>query len=94
MLLTIIIFIISAIPDNLKKVASEGKPIVEISVDGDTWTIKTTVSDRVKDTTFKLGEDFETVSLTSETVKVQSHFFIPKSCATGDHSFNHGCFPI
>lgn len=62
---------ISAVPDNLKEVAKNSKPSIEISNSGNSWTIKTTVSDKVKDTTFNIGEEFDSQSLTGQPLKVE-----------------------
>ncbi|XP_045171134.1 sodium/calcium exchanger regulatory protein 1-like [Mercenaria mercenaria] len=59
----------AAVPENLREVARKSIPTLEISNDGDSWTIKTTVSDKVKDTTFKVGEEFDSVSLTGQALK-------------------------
>ena len=58
------------IPDQLREVAKNSKPALEVSNSGNSWTLKTTVSDRVKDTTFNVGEEFESKSLTGDTMKV------------------------
>ncbi|WAR03627.1 FABP4-like protein [Mya arenaria] len=60
---------VAAVPDNLKEVAKNSKPSLEITNSGDQWTLKTTVSDKVKDTTFTLGQEFETKSLTGQDLK-------------------------
>ncbi|XP_060601144.1 sodium/calcium exchanger regulatory protein 1-like [Ruditapes philippinarum] len=59
----------AAVPENLREVAKKSIPTLEISNAGDSWTIKTTVSDKVKDTTFKVGEEFDSVSLTGQPLK-------------------------
>lgn len=64
------LFPVSAVPDNLKEVAKNSKPLIEISNTGNSWTIKTTVSDKVKDTTFNIGEEFDSQSLTGQPLKV------------------------
>ena len=60
----------SGIPEQLREVAKNSKPALEVSNNGNSWTLKTTVSDRVKNTTFNVGEEFESKSLTGETMKV------------------------
>jgi len=60
----------SAVPDNLKEMAKNSKPSIEITNSGSSWTIKTTVSDKVKDTTFNIGEEFDSQSLTGQPLKV------------------------
>lgn len=42
---------------------------MEISNSGDSWTIKTVVGEKVKDSTFKIGEEFDSVSLTGQPLK-------------------------
>jgi len=59
----------AAIPENLREMAKNSKPLLEISNDGDSWTLKTTVSDKVKDTTFKVGAEFDSVSLAGQPLK-------------------------
>lgn len=44
---------------------------MEISNSGDSWTIKTVVGEKVKDSTFKIGEEFDSVSLTGQPLKVK-----------------------
>ncbi|XP_069135442.1 fatty acid-binding protein, liver-like [Argopecten irradians] len=59
----------TGVPDNLREVARNSKPSMEILNSGDSWTIKTTVGDNVKDSTFKLGEEFDSKSLTGQDLK-------------------------
>ncbi|KAH3876888.1 fatty acid-binding protein type 2-like [Dreissena polymorpha] len=59
----------TAVPDNLKELAKNSKPTLNITQDGDNWSLKTTVSDKVKDTTFKVGEEFSTKSLTGQDLQ-------------------------
>lgn len=44
---------------------------MEISNSADSWTIKTVVGEKVKDSTFKIGEEFDSVSLTGQPLKVK-----------------------
>lgn len=64
-------FCYPAVPDNLKEMAKNSKPLIEISNSGNSWTIKTTVSDKVKDTSFNIGEEFDSQSLTGQALKVK-----------------------
>ncbi|XP_048734000.2 fatty acid-binding protein, adipocyte-like isoform X2 [Ostrea edulis] len=59
----------SGVPENLREIARKSQPNMEISNSGDTWTIKTEVGDKVKDSTFKLAEEFDSVSLTGQPLK-------------------------
>lgn len=65
----------TAVPDNLKEMAKNSKPSIDISNSGNSWTIKTTVSDKVKDSTFNIGEEFDTQALTGQPLKVHCIFF-------------------
>ncbi|KAK6190695.1 hypothetical protein SNE40_002500 [Patella caerulea] len=57
------------IPENMREMARSGKPEVELSQDGDQWSIKTCMGDKVKDVKFKLGVEFDNTTLTGDTVK-------------------------
>ncbi|XP_062590150.1 fatty acid-binding protein, adipocyte-like [Saccostrea cucullata] len=59
----------SGVPENLREIARKNQPNMEISNSGDTWTIKTVVGEKMKDSTFKLGEEFDSVSLTGQPLK-------------------------
>ncbi|XP_060073975.1 fatty acid-binding protein, brain-like [Ylistrum balloti] len=59
----------TGVPEALREVARKSKPSMDILQSGDSWTIKTTVGDTVKDTTFKIGEEFESKSLTGQDLK-------------------------
>ena len=72
----------TGVPENLREVAKNSKPSLEISNSGNSWTLKTTVSDRVKDTTFNIGEEFESKSLTGDSMKVKHvNLFIKQTCS-------------
>lgn len=58
------------VPENLREIARKNQPNMEISNAGDSWTIKTVVGEKVKDSTFKIGEEFDSVSLTGQALKV------------------------
>lgn len=58
------------VPEQLREVARNSKPLMEITNSGDSWTIKTTVGDKVKDTTFTIGQEFESKSLIGSPLKV------------------------
>ncbi|WAR03628.1 FA10A-like protein [Mya arenaria] len=62
-------FTTAAVPDNLKEIAKNSKSSLEITNSGDQWTLKTTVSDKVKDTAFTVGQEFEAKSLTGQDLK-------------------------
>ncbi|KAL5012381.1 hypothetical protein ScPMuIL_010932 [Solemya velum] len=57
------------IPENLREMAKTNQPSMEISQDGDTWTIKTTLADKVKESSFKMGEEFDTKTLLGTDIK-------------------------
>ncbi|KAJ8312816.1 hypothetical protein KUTeg_010189 [Tegillarca granosa] len=57
------------VPEQLREVARNSKPLMEITNSGDSWTIKTTVGDKVKDTTFTIGQEFESKSLIGSPLK-------------------------
>ncbi|KAL4223535.1 hypothetical protein ACF0H5_017006 [Mactra antiquata] len=59
----------AAIPEQLRAMAKNSKPVMEISNSGNSWTLKTTVSDKVKDTTFNIGEEFDSMSLAGQPLK-------------------------
>lgn len=59
----------SGVPENLREIARKNQPNMEISNSGDSWTIKTVVGEKVKDSTFKIGEEFDSVSLTGQPLK-------------------------
>lgn len=61
---------LSGVPENLREIARKNQPNMEISNSGDSWTIKTVVGEKVKDSTFKIGEEFDSVSLTGQPLKV------------------------
>ena len=60
----------AAVPDNLKEIIKKSKPTMNISQNGDSWSLKTTVSDKVEYKTFKVGEEFRSKSLTGQDVQV------------------------
>lgn len=64
-------FFLSGVPENLREIARKNQPNMEISNSGDSWTIKTVVGEKVKDSTFKIGEEFDSVSLTGQPLKVK-----------------------
>ncbi|XP_061197257.1 fatty acid-binding protein, adipocyte-like [Saccostrea echinata] len=59
----------SGVPENLREIARTNQPNMEISNSGETWTIKTVVGEKMKDSTFRLGEEFDSVSLTGQPLK-------------------------
>ncbi|KAL3856260.1 hypothetical protein ACJMK2_011034 [Sinanodonta woodiana] len=59
----------TGVSEEHQKVARESRPKLEISQSGDTWTLKTTVGDKVKDTTFTPGVEFDSVALTGQPLK-------------------------
>ncbi|OWF46552.1 fatty acid-binding protein, brain-like [Mizuhopecten yessoensis] len=59
----------TGVPEALREVARNSKPSMDIVQSGDSWSIKTTVGETVKDTTFKIGEEFESKSLTGQNLK-------------------------
>ncbi|XP_052257744.1 sodium/calcium exchanger regulatory protein 1-like [Dreissena polymorpha] len=59
----------TAVPDNLKEIIKKSKPTMNISQNGDSWSLKTTVSDKVEYKTFKVGEEFRSKSLTGQDVQ-------------------------
>ncbi|XP_033748058.1 fatty acid-binding protein, brain-like isoform X2 [Pecten maximus] len=60
---------VTGVPETLREVARKSRPSMEIIQSGDSWTIKTIVGDTVKDSTFKLGEEFDSKSLTGQDLK-------------------------
>ena len=65
---------LAGVPENLREVAKNSQPSLEISNAGDSWTLKTVVGDKVKDTTFSLGQEFDSKSLTGQDLKVGNGF--------------------
>ncbi|XP_005100668.2 fatty acid-binding protein, heart [Aplysia californica] len=57
------------IPDEMRELARTSKPKVEISKNGNVWTIKTTAGDKVSETNYPVGEEIETMTLVGKTVK-------------------------
>lgn len=50
--------------------ANMAKPTIEISVDGDNWTIKTITTIKTTEITFKLNEEFNETTADGRKVKV------------------------
>jgi hypothetical protein len=50
-------------------------PVVEISCKDDTWTIKTSTLIRTTELNFKVGEEYDEVMPSGETLKVSSFSF-------------------
>uniref|UniRef100_A0A1W7RAI2 Fatty acid-binding protein n=1 Tax=Hadrurus spadix TaxID=141984 RepID=A0A1W7RAI2_9SCOR len=53
----------------MRKLGASSKPVVEISNDGDTWTIKTITTFKTSEIKFKLGEEFQETRLDGSIVK-------------------------
>ncbi|XP_063448907.1 sodium/calcium exchanger regulatory protein 1-like [Mytilus trossulus] len=53
----------------MRKMANMAKPTIEISVDGDTWTIKTITTIKTTEITFKLNEEFNETTADGRKVK-------------------------
>lgn len=54
----------------LRNLAKTSKPTIEITLDGDTYTIKTITTLKTSVITFKIGEEFEESRMDGKTVKV------------------------
>ncbi len=54
----------------LRNLAKTSKPTIEITLDGDTYTIKTITTLKTTEIKFKLGEEFEETRMDGKTVKV------------------------
>ena len=54
----------------MRKMANMAKPTIEISVDGDNWTIKTITTIKTTEITFKLNEEFNETTADGRKVKV------------------------
>ncbi|KAK3603280.1 hypothetical protein CHS0354_007611 [Potamilus streckersoni] len=52
-----------------RKLANMTKPVTEISILGDQWTIKTITPIKTVEATFKLGTEFDEVTLDGRKVK-------------------------
>lgn len=57
----------------MRKMANMAKPTVEISVDGDTWMIKTITSIKTTEIKFKLNEEFDETTADGRKVKSTAH---------------------
>ena len=58
------------VPEQLREVARKNQPTMDISQNGDDWSIKTIVGDKIKDSCFKIGQEFESKSLVGTPLKV------------------------
>ena len=58
------------VPEQLREVARKNQPTMNISQNGDDWSIKTIVGDKIKDSSFKIGQEFESKSLVGTPLKV------------------------
>ncbi|BFZ05421.1 hypothetical protein BsWGS_08460 [Bradybaena similaris] len=59
------------VSEQLRELARNIKPTVEISKDGDSWTIKTIAGDKTAQTTFIENQEVDTVSLIGQQVKAR-----------------------
>lgn len=57
------------LPEALKDMARNSKPKVDISKDGSTWTIKTTVGEKVNETKYPENQEIETTNIMGQTTK-------------------------
>ncbi|XP_046568226.1 fatty acid-binding protein, adipocyte-like [Haliotis rubra] len=58
------------VPDEMRAVAKESKPLLEITQDAaDHFMIRTTVGDKVKEYKFVIGQAFDHVSLAGQPMK-------------------------
>ncbi|XP_067133353.1 fatty acid-binding protein isoform X3 [Centruroides vittatus] len=53
----------------MRKLGATSKPTVEISQDGDAWSIKTITTFKTSEIKFKLGEEFEETRMDGSVVK-------------------------
>lgn len=53
----------------MRKLGASSKPTVEITQDGDTWSIKTVTTFKTTEIKFKLGEEFEETRMDGSIVK-------------------------
>lgn len=56
-----------------RKMGAMAKPVQEITVNGDTFNIKTTTTFKSSDITFTLGQEFDETTADGRKVKVISH---------------------
>lgn len=54
----------------LRNLAKTTKPTIEVSLDGDVYTVKTITTMKTTEIKFKLGEEFEETRMDGKTVKV------------------------
>ncbi|XP_041378287.1 fatty acid-binding protein-like [Gigantopelta aegis] len=59
----------AGVPEAYMKDVLANKPQVEISKDGDTYVMKTTAGERVRESRLKAGEQFEGMSVTMQPMK-------------------------
>ncbi|CAG5134252.1 unnamed protein product [Candidula unifasciata] len=59
------------VSEQLRELARNIKPTIEISKDGDTWTIKTIAGDKTAETKFTGEQEVDTVSLIGQQVKAK-----------------------
>ncbi|GFN92835.1 fatty acid-binding protein [Plakobranchus ocellatus] len=57
------------LPDNLREMARSSKPNVDISKDGTTWIIKTTIGDKVNETKYPENEEIDTINIMGQPTK-------------------------
>ncbi|GFR71999.1 fatty acid-binding protein [Elysia marginata] len=57
------------LPDAMKEMARNSKPKVDISKDGSTWTIKTTVGDKVNETKYPENQEIDTTNIMGQSTK-------------------------
>ncbi|KAK3787026.1 hypothetical protein RRG08_037304 [Elysia crispata] len=57
------------LPDAMKEMARNSKPTVDISKDNSTWTIKTTVGDKVNETKYPENEEIDTTNIMGQSTK-------------------------
>lgn len=55
----------------MRKMGNAATPTVEITKDGDTYTMKTTTTFKTTEIKFKLGEEFEETTADGRVVKVR-----------------------
>ena len=61
------------------KIGSIAKPTVHISIDGETWTLKSETTMKTTTISFKLGEEFDETTADDRKMKVYIFHHFPSS---------------
>jgi cellular retinoic acid-binding protein 2 len=65
-------YVCTGVPFLARQMMAASTPVVDISCKDDTWTIKTSTLIRTTELNFKVGEEYDEVMPSGETLKVSS----------------------